>query len=383
MSSFGSEAVTELLAKLVSADSVNPALVPGAPGEAEIAGVVSELLSAAGLDASLQEAAPGRPNVIGRLPGAGGGRSLMLNAHVDTVGLGGMPDALTLRIEGDRAYGRGAYDMKGSLAAIVLAARELARGPRLRGDVIVTAVADEEHGSLGTQRAIIDLTADMVVVTEPTGLKVCVAHRGFAWIEIETEGRAAHGSKPEEGVDAIGLMGEVLIQLRELERELSQRAPHPLLKTGSLHASLIHGGHELSSYPARCLLQIERRILPGETPADVAAEIGEVLRLAKASDSRFKGSANIFFWRDAFEIDREETVVQEMMAAAETVLGRSPEIVGATWWMDSAITANAGIPTVVFGVDGAGAHSDEEWVSISSIDVCAQVYVALAQRICG
>jgi acetylornithine deacetylase len=383
VTSFEPDAIRSLLARLVAIDSVNPSLVPGAAGEAAIADFVVETLAAAGLEASLQEAAPGRPNAIGFLKGLGGGRSLMLNAHTDTVGLGGMEDPLTVRVEGDRAYGRGAYDMKGSLAAILLAVGRLAQGPKLRGDVVVTAVADEEHGSLGTRRVLAELGADVAVVTEPTGLDVCIAHKGFAWIEIETEGRAAHGSKPEEGRDAIVMMGDVLGELKKLQQMLAARPPHPLLTTASLHASLIQGGHELSSYPARCLLQIERHTLPGESAADVAAELAEVLRVAKVRDADFQASANVFFWRDPYETDRDSEVVSEMVEAAQHVLGHEPEVVGATWWMDSALSGAAGIPTVIFGPGGGGAHSDEEWVSVSSIDQCAQVLVELAQRVCG
>jgi acetylornithine deacetylase len=380
---FERAATVELVKRLVAIDSVNPALVPGAAGEEELANFVAERMKAAGLEAHLQETAPGRPNAIGRLVGTGGGRTLMLNAHMDTVGLGGISDPLTLRVEGDRAFGRGAYDMKGSLASIILAVERLAEGPKLSGDVVVTAVADEEHGSLGTARAVAELTADMAVVAEPTNLEVCVAHKGFAWIEIETEGRAAHGSKPDQGVDAIAMMGEVLAQLNGLSGRLSDGTPHPLLGHGSLHSSLIQGGQELSSYPARCLLQVERRTLPGDTADLVAGEAADFLRAATERTPQFRGSARVFFWRDAFEVDPKSQVVVDMMRAARTVLGREPELVGATWWMDSALTAAAGIPTVVFGVTGDGAHSDDEWVSLSSIETCAQVFIELARNTCA
>src|SRR5579872_5672706 len=238
--------VVDLLTNLVAIESVNPSLVPGGAGEEAISTFVAEWLRNTGIEAWTEEAAVGRPNALGRIPGSGGGQSLMLNAHVDTVGPGAMIRPLELRVEGDRAFGRGAYDMKGSLAAIMLACKELASKDRLHGDVLIAAVADEEHASLGTQALLRNHRTDAAVVTEPTGLNICAAHKGFAWVEIETAGRAAHGSRPDLGVDAVGMMGEVLTEVNALQRRLAERQPHPLLGHGSVHASLIQGGQELS-----------------------------------------------------------------------------------------------------------------------------------------
>lgn len=383
MSIFDREQVIGLLTRLVAIDSVNPSLVGGAAGERTIAAETVRLMRETGLGAWTDEFAPGRCNAIGKLAGSGGGKSLMLNAHVDTVGLGASAAPLVLRVEGDRAYGRGAYDMKGSLVSILLASQRLAQGPPLRGDVIITAVADEEYASLGTQRVLRAMTADAAIVTEPTGMQICVAHKGFAWIEIETEGRAAHGSKPDLGVDAIVHMGEVLVELHALSNDLARRPPHPRLATASLHASLIHGGQELSSYPARCVLQIERRTLPGETRSDIEEEVVELLATVKGKNPEFRGQSRVFFWRDAFEESEDSDVVKHLLAATRTVLGSQSAVVGETPWMDSAFTSAAGIPTVVFGPGGAGAHSDEEWVSISDIETCARVLVEMARSFCG
>jgi acetylornithine deacetylase len=374
--------VVDLLSALVRIDSVNPSLVPGAAGEGEIAAFVGKWLEDAGLKVTLEEVAPGRPNVVGRVPGKRDGRALMLNAHTDTVSVEGMEHAFEPAVEGDRLYGRGSYDMKAGLAAIMLAGRSLVRAG-VAGDVLITAVMDEEHASLGTQAVVQSLKADAAIVTEPTGLKVCTAHKGFAWLSIETCGRAAHGSKPELGVDAIAHMGRILVQVEELGRELAERKPHPLLGVGSIHASLIEGGRELSSYPDRCLCHIERRTLPGETEESVRAEVQERLNQLTQRDGTFSGELNLFLWRDAFEVDPHEEVVQRLREAGEAVTGHPPAIYGDTPWMDAALLQAAGIPTVVFGPGGAGAHAAIEYASISEVALCAEILTTTALEFCA
>ena len=262
--------VIDLISRLVAIDSVNPALVPGGAGEPEIARFVAAWAEENGLAAEWLEATPGRPSVVVRKREAPGGKTLMLCAHLDTVGVEGMADPHMPRIEGDRLHGRGAYDMKSGLASALIACREAP------GDVLVAAVADEEHASLGVQEVLASYSADAAIVTEPTELELIVAHKGFVWIEIEVEGRAAHGSRYEEGVDAIVKAGPILTGLGELDAALGERT-HPLLGRGSVHASLIEGGAEMSSYPGRCTIGLERRTLPGETAADVEAEIERII----------------------------------------------------------------------------------------------------------
>jgi acetylornithine deacetylase len=305
----------------------------------------------------------------------------MLNAHLDTVGVAGMARPFAPEVRHGRLYGRGAYDMKGSLAAIMLAAARI-RERGLRGDVIVTAVSDEEHASLGTQSVLRRVRADACIVTEPTGLRVCVAHKGFAWADIETLGRAAHGSRPDLGVDAIARMGPVLIALGELEAQLAAR-PHPLLGAGSVHAALIEGGQERSSYPARCRLAVERRTLPGEDADRVRAELEAVLAAARTGEPALEATLALGLVRPPFAVDPQEPVVQVLLAQAEAGLGARPEVVGEAPWMDSALTAAAGIPTVVFGPGGAGAHAVEEWVDLESVERCAEVLEATAVAFCG
>ena len=374
--------IAELLAQLVAIDSINPDLVPGGAGESEIARFVANWLEHADLEVELDEPAPGRPSVVGIARGNGGGRSLILNAHMDTVGVAGMERPHDPVVQGNRLYGRGAFDMKGGLAAIMLAAAA-AKKRGLRGDVILTAVSDEEYASIGTSSIVKRWHADAAIVTEPTGLDVCVAHKGFLWLEVETSGIAAHGSRPDLGVDAIAKMGKVLTGLEELDRSLRSNPSHRLLGSGSLHASLITGGQELSSYPERCLLSVERRTIPGETQASVESEIRKVFDLIGASDPAFKASLRTTLVRDAFEVSEGEPIVQVVRRQAAALLGREPAIVGATAWMDSAILSAAGIPTVVFGPGGEGAHAVVEWVDLEQVGRCVEVLVACAGEFCG
>jgi acetylornithine deacetylase len=365
----------------VAIDSVNPALVPGAAGEAEIAAFVARWLGGHGLEVTVDEALPGRPSVVGIAHGSGGGAALMLNAHMDTVGVAGMTNPHEPEIRDGRLYGRGAYDMKAGLAAIMLAGAAAA-GAGLRGDVLVTAVADEEHASAGVQSVLRRWSADACVVTEPTSLRACVAHKGFVWAELTTRGRAAHGSRPDLGADAIAGMAPVLAGLRALQARLDA-LPHPLLGPASVHASLIAGGQELSSYPERCVLSVERRTLPGETVAEVECELEELLALARAEDPRLQTALRIGLAREPFEVDPAAPIVTTLVAAAKEALGAPPPVVGDHPWMDAAFTAAAGIPTVVFGPGGAGAHAVEEYADLDSVTRCAEVLVATARRFCA
>jgi acetylornithine deacetylase len=329
---------------------------------------VADWLAEAGLEVEMEEVAPGRPNVVGRARGSGDGPTLLLNAHMDTVGYEGMEGPLEPRVEDGRLYGRGAYDMKGSLAAIMVAGAQAARGD-LRGDVLVTAVADEEVRSIGAEAIARGYQADAAIVAEPTGLRVVVAHKGFVWMEVETTGRAAHGSRPDLGEDAIVGMGSVLTGLGELSEALLASPSHPLLGSGSVHASLITGGVELSTYPESCVLGLERRTVPGETVEVVERQIQEIADGAEIRTT---------FVREPFEVAHEEAVVRAVLRHA-----RSPEVAGVPFWADSAVFAAAGIPTVVFGPGGEGAHARVEWVALADLERCRDVYVAVARELCA
>lgn len=370
-----------LLSSLVAADSVNPSLVSGGAGEREIATLIEGWARDAGLVSERLEATLGRPSVLVRAHGTGGGRTLLLCGHIDTVNVEGMSEPHTPRIDSGRLYGRGAYDMKAGVAAALIAAREASR-LGLAGDVVVAAVADEEHASLGVQEALHRVSADAAVVTEPTELELVVAHKGFVWGEIEVTGRSAHGSRPHLGVDAILKMGAVLDELEQLDRSLAART-HLLLGRASVHASLIEGGVELSSYPAQCTLGLERRTLPGETAEQIEAELAGVLERCREADCEFEATQRTLLVREPFEIDQRQELVALVAAAAAGVLGRRPTIGGASYWADAAFIAAAGVPTVLFGPGGEGAHAIEEWVSLSDTEAVARTLVRLATRFCA
>lgn len=369
--------LARLTSELVAIDSVNPSLVAGGAGEAEIARFVAAWLGEAGLDVEVLEHTPGRPSVVAVARGSGGGRSLLLNAHLDTVGTAGMETPFSPRVDGGRLYGRGALDMKGSLATIMLAGRE-ALGRHLRGDVIVAAVADEEAGSVGTEALLERFRADAAIVAEPTWLELAIAHRGFVGFEVTVRGRAAHGSRPERGVDAIVRMGRVLVRLEELDRQLQSAPAHQLLGTGSAHASVIDGGQELSSYPERCVLLAERRTLPGETAADVERELAGILAEAGRDDPDFRVDVRVPFARDAYELAPDDPFVGLVRRHAG-----DPTIVGMPFWADSGLIGAVGIPTVLFGPGGEGLHEAEEWVELADLERCLVVYLAVARELCA
>src|SRR5947209_13072693 len=312
--------IIELLRRLVAIDSINPDLVPGGAGEEQIARFIAEWFERAGLEVVWDEAAPGRPNVIGIARGTGGGRSLLLNAHMDTVGVVGMERPHDPFIQDSCLYGRGAYDMKGGLAAI-MAAGAAAKKRALRGDVIITAVADEEFASIGTASIVKRWHVDAAIVTEPTELNICTAHKGFVWLDIETEGVAAHGSRPDLGVDAIVKMGKILLGLEDLDRTLRSAPSHRLLGSGSVHASLIEGGQELSSYPKHCALSVERRTIPGETLQQVEAELPAIFARIAASDPNFRATVKTGLVREPFEVSLDEPIAQTLIGQAASILG--------------------------------------------------------------
>lgn len=360
-------ATEDLLARLISIDSVNPTLIEGAAGESAIADFVASWCRDEGLEVVCEEVAPGRRNVIASRRGTGDGPTLLLLAHTDTVGTEGMTAPLTPVVRDGGMHGRGAYDMKGGLAAAMLA---VAGCHGLAGDVVLAAVCDEEAGGIGTRGLLASgRVFDAAVVTEPTDLQVVIAHKGFAAFEFETSGVAAHGSRPDLGDDAILKMGPVLEALTALDAELRGGPAHPTLGTGSLHASLIEGGREASSYPESCLLTGEWRTVPGD---DVEPRLRAVQERC-GSDVTLRLS----FSGAPFAVPSTSPIVETVLRHAKTKLDV------AAYWADSALLSAAGIPTVLFGPAGAGAHAAEEWVDLASVGRVTDVLVRAAEDFCG
>ncbi|WP_326646335.1 ArgE/DapE family deacylase [Streptosporangium sp. NBC_01755] len=373
-----------LLARLIAIDSVNPELVPGGVGETVIADFCGEWLATRGFEVHRLEKRAGRPSLVAIARGTGGGRSLMLNGHLDTVGLAGYEgDPLEPRIRDGKMFGRGAFDMKSGIAAMMIAAARATAQGHLRGDVILACVADEEHGSLGTEEVLKSFSADAAIVTEPSHLEVTLAHKGFAWFDVEIEGRAAHGSRPELGIDAIVKAGHFLVALEELGQRLAQGPAHPLLGTGTVHASVIQGGEEPSTYPARCRVTLERRTVPGENADTVERELTAVLdRLAAVvPDFRYRLSRGLY--RRPFEADPQAAVVCTLTRHATRVLGHSPVVRAEPFWTDCALLDRAGIPCLLFGVDGGGAHAATEWADIASLHRVAEILTDTVADFCS
>jgi acetylornithine deacetylase len=388
MFSIDSHYVQQTLVDLVRINSVNPSLAADGKGEAEIGKYVADGLNKLGLEVTTYDLEPNRVNIVGILRGTGNGRSLLLNAHMDTVGVDGMDDPFGADIQNGRLYGRGSQDMKGSLAAMLGVAKALVDGGvELAGDVWITAVADEEYASIGMEHLVktianTNATIDAAIVTEPTDLELCRAHRGFIWYEVETIGRAAHGSRYKEGIDANMRMGRFLCRLDKLEQELRQRPPHPLAGPPSLHASLLRGGKEISVYAASSHLTIERRTIPGETQDQATADLQAIIDQLAAEDDTFKATVTPTFRREPFEIHENAPIVQTLADVMTDHLDSPPTHSGQTFWTDAALLAEADIDTVLLGPIGQGLHSAEEWVNMQSVMDLTEILTETAVRFC-
>ncbi len=382
-------ALHALLAAMVAIDTTNPALQPGAPGEAELARFLARRLEAAGLEVDLWDVLPGRPNVVARLRGAGRppgdarpARSLMLCGHTDVVAAPG-PAHFAPAVRDGRMYGRGAADMKSGLAAAVAAVEAIAAsGAPLAGDLCLAGLADEEWKSAGAEALAARHRPDAAVMTECTGLDVVTEHGGFAWFDVESRGVEAAGDDTERGVDGIALMAPVLAGIASLDAEL---AAHPAVAygRGSVHASTIAGGDQYPVYPARCTLGVERCLIAGETVAQAESEMRALVAAASRADARFAGEVTTVVGRDPVRLDAAEPVVAALAGAATAILGRPAVLRGDMGWMDSGVLVEAGIPCVVFGPRGHGEHTADEWVDLASVETCARTLEALARAFCS
>ncbi|WP_137845365.1 M20/M25/M40 family metallo-hydrolase [Microbacterium sp. 2FI] len=363
------DATIALAKQLIEIDSVNPELVPGGAGEAAIAQFAAEWLSVRGFACRLLEQTPGRPSILAIADGTGQGTSIMLNGHLDTVALSSYEGKGLEPVERDgKLYGRGAYDMKSGVAAIMIAAAAAASRPHA-GDIVVALVADEEWASGGTAEVLRHIVTDCAIVVEPSGLDLVIAHRGFVWANVTIHGTSAHGSRPDLGVDAIAKAGRFLTAIDHHGRQLATSAPHPMLGTGSIHVSTISGGTEASTYPAECSMVIERRTIPGEDDLTTERELRGLLEQISSTDSEFRFDVQVTAHRPPFAAANDSVIAGVLASSIEDFTGESPLQRGEAFWTDCALLSAAGIDTVLFGVDGGGAHAASEWVSLASLDI--------------
>ncbi|WP_028067576.1 M20/M25/M40 family metallo-hydrolase [Solirubrobacter soli] len=427
--------VVDLTRELVALNTVNPDLEPGAPGERPAVEHLAARLARNGF--AIEIVGPrARPSLLATHRGtAADAPSLALNGHLDTVPAGGMRDAFTPRLEGDRLYGRGTCDMKAGVAALVVAAEHAARAGT-RGDIVLALVADEEHGSLGTTAALARLTAlaeagaggeaaggvgrtggaglagseeaggaagagdagasdggagrasaggagaggdgpparggrrlpAACIVAEPTWLELASAHRGFAVVEVEVRGRAAHSSRPQDGVNAVTHLARVLAGVEARDAQLRDAAPHPLAGHPSFMATVVSGGTAPFVLPDHARATIERRTVPGE-PADAGKRDVEAILDAHPD---IDATVTQTMAREAWQLDDEHPAVRHIVE----LLG-APARTGFPYWMESALWENAGIPAVVCGPAGGGLHTDVEWVEVPQLEAYTETLKTL------
>jgi len=368
--------VVDLLRHLVAIDSVNPSLVEGGAGEAAIAHFIGEWMRHAGFDVRVDEIAPGRVNVVAVAEGVGGGPTRMLCGHTDTVGVDGMAAPFAPDIRDGRLYGRGAQDMKGGVAAMMAgAAAWLTAGRRGSGRVIVAAVADEEYASIGAEAVAREWRADEAVIPEPTDLDLGVAHKGFSCAEVIVHGRAAHGSRPADGRDAILRMGRLLNRIEARDQNLRKTHAHVLLGAPSMHTGTIRGGSSLSTYPAECVLQVERRTIAGERTSVCVEELEQMAAALRAEDPEFECEVRLLLARPPYLVSPDADVLHSLGAAVTQRFGSRP-VTGLSYWTDAAILGEAGTPTVIFGPRGAGLHGVEEYVELDDVIGCRDVFAS-------
>jgi len=367
---------------LIQIDSRNPTLAPDSPGEGDCARALASILDDWGFTVQLIDAVPGRPNVVARL-GPPDAPALMFNGHLDVVSVEGMMhEPFAAEVRGNRIYGRGSADMKGGVAAMCAAAVKGASADSAR-QILVTAVVDEEYESLG-MRAVLaaGVVADAAIITEPTRLAICPAHRGFVWIDVAFRGRAAHGSRYDLGVDAITHAGLLLAELESLERTREKDTQHPLLGRGSLHASKIQGGVGMSTYPETCNLSIERRTLPGESVEKALKEITDSCASLRSRQAHFDARVTLSTAQLPSDVPLESPIVKRLRGALERE--KLPvRIEGLSAWTDAALLNEAGIPTICFGPgDIALAHAAEEYVPITEIETATRVLTRVVREWC-
>lgn len=378
--------VVSLTQSLIRIDSSNPGMEAGV-GETEISKYISQWFEERDIETHWIEPTAGRPSVVAIVRGTGGGKFLMFNGHIDTVTLTSYEgDALSGEVRDGNIYGRGAADMKSGLAAAMLTLVEAKKAP-LRGDVILAAVADEEMESFGTEQVLqAGWRADAAIVAEPTEMAIINSHKGLAVFYVDISGKAAHGSRPDLGVDAICKAGYFLVEVDRLNEKLQTRfdpATQTHLHAPNIHAGIIRGGAEVSSYPASCNVSIERRTVAGESLESIQAELSEILDRLSKSVPGFEYNLRTFFFRAPFGISAEHPFVKMVSKHASNAMATAPKTQGETYWTDMALMSEVGMPGVIWGPKGYGLHAKTEWVEIESLRQLANAYVQITKDFCG
>lgn len=375
----------DLLKRLIRIPSVNPG-IEGGEGEHAIADCIAKWFRKKGkFHIYEQKVSKNRFNVVALLAGKGDGHSLMLNGHMDTVGTSNMTiNPFHPFTAAGRVHGRGSCDMKGPIASMMSAMEALANSKvKLGGDVLFAAVVDEEALSVGTAELIKRFRTDAAIVGEPTGMNIAIAHKGYAWLEIETEGKRAHGSMPERGIDAIEKMAKIISQFQSIRRKHRSRK-HRLVGTPRIHTSTILGGSDWSTIPAKCLLRIERRLIPGETPQDALNELRDVVRECAARDKMLRAEVRLIHHAGSMDV-RPNTAHISILRKHVRIRGYPGRIVGVPYWTDASILVNeARIPSCLFGPgDIAVAHSPDEYIRLDDVVIAAQIYAQTALDYCN
>jgi acetylornithine deacetylase len=368
--------VEALLSELIRIESVTPWLIPDGAGEAGIATWIAAWLSDLPVEVTVEQVAPGRPNVLAHFRGRDARPTLCVNAHLDTVGYGNWRDrALVPHREGDRLRGLGAADDKSGCVIALLALRSLvASQTPLAGDLLVACTVDEEGASIGTEHLVRSHRIDAAIVVEPDALpRAVVEHQGFGWIDVIVHGHAAHGSAPDEGVDAIAHMADLVTRLERRDREVFAANPDPMNGRTVFHTGTISGGTDYATYPSRAVLGIEIGTQPGEHLSDRIREIEETFAEIARDRPDFRAEVVVKLEREPFRAQGHEALWAAMNEAAEAVLGTPLEPVGLNAWADSGLMQGAGIPTIMFGPLGGNFHAPDEWVSIPEVVRAAQV----------
>ncbi|CAG9982778.1 unnamed protein product [Clonostachys byssicola] len=375
-------ALTQTLVQIDSSSSTI-STIPG-PGETQIAHYVTAWMEHRNIESHWIEPVRGHPSVVGVVRGTGGGKSLLFNGHLDTVTLKTYEgEPLSGVISDGKLFGRGSADMKGGLAAAMVALAS-AKSMKIRGDVLLTAVADEEGYSVGTSDVLsAGWRADAALVNEPTNMEILHVHKGFALLEVNIYGVAAHGSRPDLGVDAICKAGYFLAQLDQFAHRLQHgQGSNPKIGPGSIHASIIKGGEEVASYPHFCNIILERRTVPGETPAIVEEQVRDILQSVADSVADFKFDLKLTFHRPPFELSLDHPFFKLVKDVVSESTGSEAVVAGAPYWTDSALLAAQGIPSLIWGPTGYGLHGKEEWVEIESVGKVATGLSEIIRRFC-